>query len=93
MARFSLDEDIPLALADLLRVDGHTVTTTRDEHRLGSPNLESLSSAITSKRTVPGSFRRARRACSPAAATKGSRCSGLTSTWTSNTYMRVSPLV
>lgn len=42
MAAFYLDEDIPLALADLLRVDGHTVTTTRDEHRLGSPDPEQL---------------------------------------------------
>jgi len=42
MARFYLDEDIPLALADLLRVNGHTVTTTRDERRLGSLDPEQL---------------------------------------------------
>lgn len=38
MASFYLDEDIPVMLADLLRVQGHTATTTRDEGRLGNPD-------------------------------------------------------
>ncbi|MDQ6831837.1 MAG: DUF5615 family PIN-like protein [Chloroflexota bacterium] len=42
MTQFYFDEDIPLALADLLRVDEHTVSTTRDEHQLGSSDPAQL---------------------------------------------------
>jgi predicted nuclease of predicted toxin-antitoxin system len=38
MPSFYLDEDIPVMLSDLLRVQGHTATTTRDEGRLGNPD-------------------------------------------------------
>jgi len=58
MAAFYLDEDIPVMLADLLRVQGHTATTTRDEGRLGNPDpaqlllaADSVTTFVTHNRT------------------------------------------
>lgn len=46
-----LDEDIPVEVADLLRTQGHSATTTRDEQRLGSPDPVQLLFAADSGRT------------------------------------------
>lgn len=42
MPSFYLDEDMPVALANLVRVQGHTATTTRAEGRLGNPDPAQL---------------------------------------------------
>src|SRR5437868_5638451 len=42
MAALYLDEDIPVALADLLHARGHRAITTRHERHLGSPDPEQL---------------------------------------------------
>lgn len=41
-----LDEDVSVLVADLLRGRGFSVTTTRDEGRLGSSDAEQLARAI-----------------------------------------------
>lgn len=51
MSSFYLDEDIPMILADLLRVQGHTATTTRDEERLGNADPAQLLFAADSAMT------------------------------------------
>jgi hypothetical protein len=42
MAALYLDEDVPIALADLLRTRGHSASTTRDARRFGSPDPAQL---------------------------------------------------
>lgn len=42
MAALYLDEEVPIALADLLRTRGHSASTTRDARRLGSSDPAQL---------------------------------------------------
>ena len=42
MAALYLDEDVPVALDDLLHARGHAATTTRTENRLGRPDPDQL---------------------------------------------------
>lgn len=47
-----LDEDVSVLVADLLRGRGFAVTTTRDEHRLGSSDESQLAYAADNGMTL-----------------------------------------